>query len=126
MKKKSFLSIAICTCIMSISMAYATGTSPIKRITHDVSLVPIKALPNISSEEPGWAKVRVIEQTDEDTYLVEDISGQIILFLSKDELLNLDIKPNQELLVRGKVDISPVSANRNELYAEEIYLPQIK
>lgn len=59
-----------------------------------------------------------------DTYLIQDSSGQITLFLPTDDLLSLALTPGMEILVYGNVDISNVGSAKNELDAEKIFLPK--
>ena len=40
--------------------------------------------------------------------------------------MNLEIKPQMEIFVFGRVDISNVNSNKNELYAERILLRPTK
>lgn len=96
-----------------------------QRASYDVPTVHIATLPETMLKgENVWIKVRIIQQTDTDTYLVQDKSGQIILFLSNDELLNLDLEPAQEILAWGKIDVSQVHPSKNEFYADRILLPR--
>ncbi len=69
-----------------------------------------------------WVQVRVKEALDTDTYTIEDSTGQILLFLPTDELEALPIKEGMYLLIYGKVDISPVRPEKNELYAEKVII----
>jgi hypothetical protein len=69
-----------------------------------------------------WARGKVTEDIDSDAYTIEDSTGKILLFLPTDELEALPIKVGTYVLVYGKVDISPVRPEKNELYAEKVIL----
>jgi uncharacterized protein YdeI (BOF family) len=99
---------------------------PPPRATAAVPAIPLSSLRSTSPQkEPVWIRVTIVEQTDDDTYLVQDVTGQITLFLSVDSLLSLELKPGMEILVYGTLDISPVSSSKNEFYAERILLPPL-
>lgn len=100
-----------------------TQVSP-QKATTSVPEVPIQSLRSFSPpKEAIWVKGKILTQTSDDTFIIQDASGQIILFLPTDELLNLTLTPGMEVLVLGKIDISNVSSSKNELYAERILLP---
>lgn len=70
-----------------------------------------------------WVRAKILEQTDDDTYIIKDRTGKITLFLPTDELLSYELRPGMEILILGSVDISPVKPEKNEFYAERILLP---
>lgn len=60
------------------------------------------------------------EALDTDTYIIEDASGAIILFLPTEELEAMPLVVGKKILIYGRVDISPATPDKNELYAEKI------
>ena len=103
--------------------SYSAAIVP-ERVATAVSEVPVVAL--LSSYPPKgtiWVKAKIIQQTDDDTYLIQDQTGQITLFLPTDKLLSLELHPGMEILIYGTVDVSPVNPGKNEFYAERILLP---
>ncbi len=125
MSHTTFISLFMAICALVTSLPLYADRLPPQRITYDVPLVPIASLSRVAVTEPAWTKVRVIDQMDNDLFLVEDITGRVILFLPTDSLINLDIKQDQELIVFGRLDLSPVGPSKNEFYAEKIYLPKL-
>ena len=71
---------------------------------------------------PVWVKATIQEALDTDTYMIEDSSGSILLFLPTEELEATPLQVGNNVLIYGKVDISPVRPEKNELYAEKIIL----
>lgn len=72
---------------------------------------------------PLWVRGTLLERTGDDTFILRDSTGQVILFLPTDALMALDLSQGMEILVFGTLDVSPVKPEKNELYAEQIYLP---
>lgn len=95
-----------------------------EKITHNVKTIQIKTLPQVSIIEPHWIQARVVDQMTDDTFLIEDTSGQVILFLSTDEMMEKKITVGDELLIFGKLDVSPIRPEKNEFYAEQIFFPK--
>jgi uncharacterized protein YdeI (BOF family) len=117
------LIIGLCALILIGTPCNSTVAAP-ERATTAVSEVPVGALR--SSYPPKgavWVRAKILEQTDDDTYLIADRTGQITLFLSTDNLLSLDLLPGMEILIYGTVDVSSVNREKNEFYAERILLP---
>ena len=118
--------IASLSCLLLCSSIIIAGCPP-QRAPSSVPVVPIQSLRSFSApKEAVWVKGTVIARTGDDTYLLQDHSGQITLFLQSNELMNLEITPQMEILVYGRVDISNVNSSKNELYAERILLPPSK
>jgi hypothetical protein len=93
----------------------------------NIFITPIRAL--ISSGAPKnlvWVHATVINTDEEDTPIIEDTTGKILLFLPTDELLALKIPLQSEIYVLGKVDISPIHPSKNELYAERVIFAEKK
>jgi uncharacterized protein YdeI (BOF family) len=70
-----------------------------------------------------WVRATLLKRTGEDTFILRDYTGQITLFLPTDALMALDLHEGMDILVFGTLDISPVKPEKNELYADQIYLP---
>jgi uncharacterized protein YdeI (BOF family) len=92
--------------------------------------VYISPIHSLTSANPPksfvWVHGTVISAEDTDAFILKDATGEILLFLPKDELIALNITEGRELFVLGKVDISPVTPSKNELYAERILFADIK
>lgn len=69
-----------------------------------------------------WVQATVKELLDSDTLTIEDSTGEILLFLASDELEALPINVGMKLLVNGRIDVSPVRPEKNELYADKIII----
>jgi uncharacterized protein YdeI (BOF family) len=88
-----------------------------------VSVVPIKRLISISPPTGGvWIQGTIEEVIDADTFIIQDNTAKIILFLPDQSLTLIKLDPQMEVLAFGKVDISTVSPKKNEFYAEKILL----
>jgi uncharacterized protein YdeI (BOF family) len=99
------------------------GVAP-KKATSSVLTIPIQALVSTTPpKEPIWIRAQIAYKTDDDTYLIQDKTGQITLFLPTDDLIALELTSGMEVLIYGKLDISPVTPKKNEFYAEKILLP---
>ncbi len=113
----------LCGLFLTAGPCIATVVPP-ERATANVSEVPVAAL---SSSFPPrgaiWVRAKIIQQTDDDTYLIQDQTGRITLFLPLESLLSLGLHPGMEILIYGTVDVSPVTPEKNEFYAERILLP---
>jgi len=95
-----------------------------ERATAAVPEVPVGALRS-SSPPLGaiWIRAQIVEQIDDDIFLIKDRTGQITLFLPTENLMSLDLHPGMEILIYGTIDVSPVKPEKNEFYAERILLP---
>ena len=114
-------------CTLIASMLLTQGLSSdliqLQHAREPVPTVSVRALTSSSCpQRVVWVFVKIVEQTGDDTYIIEDRTGQITLFLPTDELMNLAMAPGMEVLISGRVDISPVHPSKNELYAETIQL----
>jgi uncharacterized protein YdeI (BOF family) len=120
---KQLSTICLCAFFFIGTHSYSIAAAP-ERATTAVSEVPVAALR--SSYPPKgtvWVRAKIVQQTDDDTYLIQDRTGQITLFLPTDKLLSLELHPGMEILIYGTVDISPVNPGKNEFYAERVLLP---
>ena len=112
----------LCTCFLG----NLTALTPPPHAKEAVLEVPVAAL---SSSHPPqgfvWVRAKIMLQTEDDTYLIKDSTGQITLFLPDDNLLSIELIPGMEILVYGSVDVSPVKPEKNEFYAEQILLPPL-
>jgi uncharacterized protein YdeI (BOF family) len=107
--------------------SHVVASCPPQKASEGVPEVPIESLRSFSPpKDTVWVRGTIVARTSDDTYLLEDHSGQITVFLQSEELMNLDLRPHMEILVFGHVDISNVNPSKNELYAERILLPPAK
>ena len=112
-------------CIVTLGTSSSFALVTPQKAMAPVSEVPVGALcSNFPPKGSCWVKAKILEQTDDDTYLIKDRTGQITLFLPTDELLSYDLRPGMEILILGSVDVSCVKPEKNEFYAERILLPQ--
>ncbi len=93
----------------------------IRSAPHEIKTISIQRLERVAIKEPAWVQARVIEKKEDDLYLIQDRSAQVLLFLSTDELMEYDLEIGQEFLIFGTIDLSP-TGSYNELYAKKIYL----
>lgn len=121
--KRFVRSFFLISCTVLSSFCYSTMTAP-ERAAAAVPEVPVGALCS-ANPPPGriWVRAQIVEQTDDDLFLIKDRTGQITLFLPTDNLMSLELRPEMEILIYGTVDISPVTPAKNEFYAERILLP---
>lgn len=114
----------ICVFFVLGAMGSVSAVQP-EKAKAPVTEIPVGALTSSNPPQgPIWVHATIVEQTDDDTFLIKDRSGQITLFLPTDSLMALDLKPGMDLLILGTVDVSPVRSDKNEFYAERILLPQ--
>ena len=116
---------ALCLCLFfSLCTTLFATLIPPQRATTSVPEVPVAALRSTyPPHDQVWVRAKIIEQTDNDTFVIEDRTGKIVLFLPNDDLLSLSLHPGMEILIFGTVDVSPVVPEKNEFYAERILLP---
>jgi hypothetical protein len=108
---------------MFIALTYMTALSFCGQPEANCPLTAIGVLTSSFCPKTNvWIQGTVKEALDSDTYIIEDSSGKIVLFLSTDELEALPVKVGGRLLVYGHVDLSPVRPEKNELYAEKVFL----
>jgi uncharacterized protein YdeI (BOF family) len=122
-KMKRFMSTCICAAIVVAKLAAAPV--PEQGSIAPSPLVPVGAL--CSTNPPRgqiWVRATLGQRTEDDTFVLRDSTGQATLFLSTDALMALDLYQGMEILVFGTIDVSPVTPEKNELYAEQIYLPR--
>ncbi len=120
----SHMSFRGCFALVLLSASLHVGAAALDRATIAVPEVPVAALKSsFPPKEAIWVRVHIVQQTDDDTYLIQDRTGDITLFLPTERLVLLDLRPGMEVLVYGTVDVSPVNPEKNELYAEKILLP---
>jgi uncharacterized protein YdeI (BOF family) len=121
-KMKRFISICICAILGSALLA-ATPV-PEQGSIKPSPLYPVGALcTSTPPHGPIWVRATLHQRTGEDTFILRDSTGQVTLFLPTDELMALDLYQGMEILVFGTLDISLVKPEKNELYADRIYLP---
>lgn len=115
---KKFISI---TMSLGIALIFLNGLQAEAPSTQTPSLTAIAILRSSRCPKTAvWVQATVREIVDTDTYIVADASGSILLFLPTEELEAIHLEEGTSILVYGKVDISPVKPEKNELYAEKI------
>ncbi len=93
----------------------------------NIYITPIQALTSSGApKDLVWVHATVINTDEEDTPIIQDKTGKILLFLPTDDLLALKIPLGSEIYVLGRVDISPVHPSKNEFYAERIIFAEKK
>lgn len=118
------LRLSMCCAAMLCGSVLWSGSVTPDRATTQVPEVPIAALHSSFSPKGGiWVRAKIIQQTDEDTYIVQDRTGMITLFLPTENLLALHLTPGMDIVIYGTVDVSSVTPEKNEFYAERILLP---
>jgi uncharacterized protein YdeI (BOF family) len=117
------ITISLCALLLIESPALAALVPP-EQATAPVPEVPVGALrSSFPPKGAVWVRAIIVTQADNDLYLIKDRTGEIALFLPSDKLLSLDLHPGMEILVLGTVDVSPVTPEKNEFYAQRILLP---
>jgi uncharacterized protein YdeI (BOF family) len=107
-----------------IGTPLSAGSVQPERAASPVPEIPVAALTSsFPPQGPVWVHATILEQTGDDTFLIKDRTGQILLFLPTDNLLSLDLRPGIEIVIYGTVDVNPVRSEKNEFYAERILLP---
>lgn len=116
--------ISICICAILVTAFLTAAPVPEQGSIKPSPLYPVGALCTSCPPHGAiWVRATLHQRTGEDTFILRDSSGQITLFLPTDEMMALDLYQGMEILVFGTLDISPVKPEKNELYAERIYLP---
>ena len=119
---KRFSSVFCCALLLFAQLA-ATPV-PEQGFVTPSPIAPVGTLRSPTPPQgPIWVRAKLIKRTGEDTFILGDTTGQITLFLPTDALMALDLHEGMEVLVVGTLDISPVKPEKNELYADQIYLP---
>ena len=114
--------VSACICSILISATLIAIPVPEQGSIKPSPLVPVGVLcSSIPPHGPLWVRASLLKRTGEDTFILQDSTGQITLFLPTDELMALDLYEGMEVLVFGTLDISSVKPEKNELYAEKIY-----
>jgi len=117
------LQMALFVLFACTTVLHLEGVAP-KKASASVFTIPVQRLVSTTPpREPIWVRAHIAYKTDDDTYLIEDKTGSITLFLPTDDLMALELSSGMEVLIYGKLDISPVTPKKNELYAEKILLP---
>lgn len=116
--------ISLSLCIACVSTMLAATPVPEQGFAMPSPIIPVGILCSpIPPQGPIWVRAKLLKRTGEDTFVLADSTGQITLFLPTDALMALDLQEGMEVLIIGTLDVSPVKPEKNELYADRIYLP---